>query len=252
MRHALALLLALLVSGPPASASAVPARDASVVHVDDGDTIEVWLDGRIERVRYIGIDAPEIAHDGVGAAPGGEAATRLNQSLVRGRRVRLEFDREKRDRYGRLLAYVWVGGTMVNLEMVRRGYARALTIPPNVRYEEWFARAEAEAQADRLGLWDGRGLDGAATAPHRREPPRSRDSRAFRPFVPRRARASVASLAPSASPRPMLVARARDIRRAWIPISPAPHTMALSRCGSATRSRLPCLNNIRTWGRHGP
>jgi micrococcal nuclease len=139
---------ALALAGPAATT-----RDAAVVYVDDGDTIDVRLDDRVERVRYIGIDAPEIAHDGLEAARGGEEAARLNRTLVAGRRVRLEIDREERDRYGRLLAYVWVGDTMANLEMVRRGYARALTIPPNVRYAASFAAAEAEAHAAGRGLW---------------------------------------------------------------------------------------------------
>ena len=164
MRHALALSMILLATAVPTSAWTEPAsmREATVVHVDDGDTIDVRVDGRAERVRYIGIDAPEIAHDGVGGARGGEAATRLNRALLGGRHVRLELDRERRDRYGRLLAYVWVGDAMINVEMVRRGYARVLTIPPNVRYERWFARAEAEAQAAHLGLWGAGDLDDPA------------------------------------------------------------------------------------------
>jgi micrococcal nuclease len=162
MRHALALSLALLATSVPASAWTEPAstREATVVHVDDGDTIDVRVDGHRERVRYIGIDAPEVAHAGVGGARGGEAAARLNQGLVGGgRHVRLEFDQQRRDRHGRLLAYVWRGDMMINLEMVRRGHARVLTIPPNVRYERWFASAQAEARAARRGLWGDREPD---------------------------------------------------------------------------------------------
>lgn len=165
MRHAPLLAVTLLAIALPASLApgSAPTCQAVVVHVDDGDTIHVRVDGRIERVRYIGIDAPEIAHDGVGGARGGEAATRLNHALLRGGQVGLEFDEERRDRYGRLLAYVWVGKVMVNLEMIRRGYARTLSIPPNVRHEAWFARAQAEAQAARRGLWGDGDLDWAAT-----------------------------------------------------------------------------------------
>ena len=155
MRYGLVCSVALLASSPAAAAWTYPPAtlEAIVVHVDDGDTIDVQVDGRVERVRYIGIDAPEIAHEGSGGAPGGEAAARLNRTLLRGRHVRLELDQEQRDRYGRLLAYVWTGGTMVNLEMVRLGYARALTIPPNVRYAQRFAGAEASAERAQLGLW---------------------------------------------------------------------------------------------------
>jgi micrococcal nuclease len=144
------LLIALAAAGTPAAA---PTQEAAVVYVDDGDTIDVRLGDRVERVRYIGIDAPEIAHDGVGGERGGAAATELNARFVMGRRVGLELDQEIRDRYGRLLAYVWVGPVMVNLEMARQGYARALTIPPNVRYRRLFVRAEAEARAAGRGIW---------------------------------------------------------------------------------------------------
>jgi micrococcal nuclease len=156
MRSLLSVLLLLL---PLAGVvEAFPARpdglgEATVVYVDDGDTIDVQIGGHIERVRYIGIDAPEVPHHGQGGTQAGEAAAQLNRTMVDRRRVRLEADVEARDRYGRLLAYVWLGGTMVNLEMVRRGYARALTIPPNLRYARWFIGAEAEARAAGRGLW---------------------------------------------------------------------------------------------------
>jgi micrococcal nuclease len=155
MRYGLVCSMALLAasiataawSGPP------PTLEAIVLHVDDGDTIDVRVDGRVERIRYIGIDAPEVAHEGTSGAQGGEAAARVNRALLGGGHVRLELDQEGRDRYGRLLAYVWTGSTMINLEMVRLGYARALTIPPNVRYARRFARAEASAEQASLGLW---------------------------------------------------------------------------------------------------
>ena len=155
MRYGLVYSVALLATSPATAAWTYPSPtlDAIVLHVDDGDTIDVRVDGRVERVRYIGIDAPEVAHEGAGGAQGGEAAARVNRSLLRGGRITLELDQERRDRYGRLLAYVWTGGTMVNLEMVRLGYARALTIPPNVRYARRFQRAEAAAEQAQLGLW---------------------------------------------------------------------------------------------------
>src|SRR5262245_41603869 len=155
MRYGLAWSVALLAasSATAAGTDPPPTLEAIVLHVDDGDTIDVRVDGRIERVRYIGVDAPEVAHEGTGGAQGGEAAARVNRALLRGRHVRLELDQEKRDRYGRLLAYVWTGSTMVNLEMVRLGYARALTIPPNVRYAQRFAAAQTSAERAQLGLW---------------------------------------------------------------------------------------------------
>lgn len=155
MRHAswfCAVVVGLAAAAPVLDA-ADSLHEGTVVNVDDGDTIDVRLGDRIERVRYIGMDAPEVPHYGVGGARGGEAAARLNRSLVGGRRVRLELDVEQRDHYGRLLAYIWVDGVMINVELVRRGYARALRIPPNVRYQRAFAAAEAEARAARRGLW---------------------------------------------------------------------------------------------------
>jgi micrococcal nuclease len=157
MRRAIVLLALISTIGlaMPARAAAGGTIDGSLVHVIDGDTADVRLGDRVERVRYIGIDAPEVAHHGVGGAPGGEAARRANAMLLAGRSVRLELDAEPRDRYGRLLAYVWVGDTLVNLAMVERGYAIALPIRPNARYAEWFARAELDARAAGRGLWSG-------------------------------------------------------------------------------------------------
>jgi micrococcal nuclease len=119
-----------------------------VVRISDGDTIRVRLaSGREERVRYIGIDAPERG-DCFSAR-----ATAFNARLVAGREVRLEPDAEERDRYGRLLAYVYAEGTFVNEELVRRGYAQPLTVPPNVRYAARFRRLADAARSAGSGLW---------------------------------------------------------------------------------------------------
>ena len=165
MRPALWLsaeFLALVTTCATAAALGHPRAvyEGVVVHIEDGDTIDVRIGDRVERVRYIGIDAPEVPHHGLDGTRGGEAARRLNRALVRGRRVSLELDVEERDHYGRLLAYVWVGDRMINLEMVRRGYARVLTIPPNIRHEGRFAQAETEARVAGRGLW-GSGDPGA-------------------------------------------------------------------------------------------
>jgi micrococcal nuclease len=127
--------------------------EAGVVRVVDGDTITVRLGERVEKVRYIGVNTPELRHPTRGAEPGGRAALAANRELVEGRRVRLELDVEERDRYGRLLAYVWTGDRMVNAELVRRGYAQVMTIPPNVRYQDLFLRLERDARAAGRGLW---------------------------------------------------------------------------------------------------
>jgi micrococcal nuclease len=121
-----------------------------VVRVSDGDTIRVRLDsGREERVRYIGVDTPELASHECFA----ERAAAFNARLVEGREVRLERDAEERDRYGRLLAYVYAGDTFVNAELVRRGYAQPLTVPPNVAHADDFRALAADARRAGSGLW---------------------------------------------------------------------------------------------------
>jgi micrococcal nuclease len=124
-----------------------------VVRAVDGDTILVKLGGRTEYVRYIGIDTPETVKPGTPVQCFGPQAHELNSDLVSGRTVRLRFDVERRDRYGRLLAYVYVSGRFVNAILVRRGYARTLTIPPDDTYARRFARLQHRAGRLGLGLW---------------------------------------------------------------------------------------------------
>jgi micrococcal nuclease len=130
-------------------------RTGRVVRVTDGDTIRVAVGGREERVRYIGIDTPESATPGAPVECFGRAAARANARLVAGRRVRLVTDAEPRDRYGRLLAYVFRAGDgrFVNAALVRAGYAVPLTVPPNVRHADRFRALASEARADGRGLW---------------------------------------------------------------------------------------------------
>jgi micrococcal nuclease len=124
-----------------------------VVDVVDGDTIEVVIDGEVEDVRYIGIDTPESAIPGEPVECFGKASSRENERLVAGETVRLVFDAERRDRYGRLLAYVHVGDVFVNGELVGGGFARTLEIEPNTSRAERLGRLEAEAGREGLGLW---------------------------------------------------------------------------------------------------
>jgi micrococcal nuclease len=145
---ALLLLLPLLGAG-----SAGAPIEGTVVRVVDGDTIHVQLADRVEKVRYIGVDSPEVHHPVKGEEPGGRAAASVNRGLVEGRRVRLELDVRTRDRWGRLLAYVWVGETMINAELIRLGYAHVTTVPPNVRYQQLFVKLHREAREAGRGLW---------------------------------------------------------------------------------------------------
>jgi micrococcal nuclease len=148
------LLLALLplLLAPPASSTA-GSLDATVVRVVDGDTIQVRIGGRLEKVRYIGVNTPEVHHPTKGEEPGGREATEVNRGLVEGKPARLELDVQERDRYGRVLAYVWVGDVMINAELVRLGYAQVMTVPPNVRYQTLFLRLAREAREAGRGLW---------------------------------------------------------------------------------------------------
>lgn len=128
---------------------------AMVTRVVDGDTIKVQVGGATERVRYIGIDTPETVKPNSPVECYGRAASDFNKRLVDGEAVTLTFDVEQRDRYGRLLAYVRRArdGLLVNDELVRRGYATTLTIPPNVRYAELFRAAQRSAREAGRGLW---------------------------------------------------------------------------------------------------
>jgi micrococcal nuclease len=126
-----------------------------VTRVVDGDTIHVRVDGRREKVRYIGVDTPESVKPGAPVECFAKRASAFNTRLVAGERVRLVLDDEARDRYGRLLAYVYRArdGLFVNAALVRRGYAVALTIPPNVAHADELRRLAASARRKQRGLW---------------------------------------------------------------------------------------------------
>lgn len=125
-----------------------------MVRVVDGDTIRILLRGGEEPVRYIGVDTPETRRPG-SPVECFKAASARNARLVEGERVRLVFDVERRDRYDRLLAYVYRSrdGLFVNAALVRDGYATQLTVPPNVRFAERFRRLARRAREAGRGLW---------------------------------------------------------------------------------------------------
>ena len=130
--------------------SALAAEFAVVRHVIDGDTV-VLSDG--EKIRYIGINTPEINHPTRGVEPGGREALKANKKLVWRKKIKLVYDSELQDKYGRTLAYVWVDTTFVNAHLVRQGLARILVIPPNTRYAKLFRRLEREARKAGRGIW---------------------------------------------------------------------------------------------------
>ncbi len=124
-----------------------------VVAVVDGDTLDVEWAGRRERVRLLGVDTPETADpDRPVGCYGPEAAAFTHQRLF-GRTVRLRFDRERRDRFGRLLAYVDVDGRRFNDELLAGGYARLLVIPPNGKHARDMLDQELGARSAGRGLW---------------------------------------------------------------------------------------------------
>jgi micrococcal nuclease len=137
-----------------------PARfDATVVHVSDGDTITVefgtgGLGERTEKVRILGADTPEVVDPRKPVqCYGPEASAYTKARLAPGTRVTLETDAEVRDKYGRLLAYVYVGDARYDDELLRLGFARLLIIPPNGVHARAMLGAELEARAARRGLW---------------------------------------------------------------------------------------------------
>ena len=124
----------------------------TVQWVNDGDTI-VLADGK--RVRYIGINSPEIDHDKQRAQPFGYPARTFNKQMVLNRKIRLEFDLERQDRYGRLLAYIFLtDGILLNEKMLQQGYAFFLFHKPNLKYNQRLLKAQQEAMKARKGLWN--------------------------------------------------------------------------------------------------
>ncbi|KKQ98436.1 MAG: hypothetical protein UT24_C0004G0059 [Candidatus Woesebacteria bacterium GW2011_GWB1_39_12] len=118
-----------------------------VIKVIDGDTIVLE---NSETVRYIGIDTPEVSQ---GRECFSKESTEKNIELVLGKEIRLKKDVSERDRYGRLLRYVYVGDTFINETLVRDGFAFSYTYPPDVKYSELFKEAEKDARENKRGLW---------------------------------------------------------------------------------------------------
>jgi len=143
------LFFLLILSGLYKAASA--SSFYSVRWVDDGDTV-VLADGR--RVRFIGINAPEVAHENSPAERFGPEARNFNRKLVLKKKVRLEFDRKKSDQYGRVLAYIFLqDGTFVNAELLKGGYAYYVFSRPNTKYDPLLLCCQREAMSKRVGMW---------------------------------------------------------------------------------------------------
>jgi endonuclease YncB( thermonuclease family) len=126
-----------------------------VADVIDGDTLRL---ANLARVRLLGADSPETKHPSLPPQPWGAEATAFTQAFVEGRSLRLAFDRERKDKFGRFLAYVYVGDRLLNEELLRAGLARArLQYPYSAEMKRRFSAAEAEAKTAKRGIWSGRG-----------------------------------------------------------------------------------------------
>lgn len=127
-----------------------------VVRVVDGDTIIVDRDGKETRIRFIGVDTPESVNpdESLNSEQGAIAAD-FTKELLTGQQVYLEYDKERTDKYDRVLAYVYLsdGETMVETELLNRGMARTMTIEPNTKYATYFEQLEAAAAEKKIGIW---------------------------------------------------------------------------------------------------
>ena len=134
--------------------AAAPTVTVEVDRVVDGDTAKVFYEGESEYVRYIGIDTPASVDPGSPVECFGEESKSFNAGQIEGEDVRLVFGPEQRDRFDRLLAYVYVRDLMLNAELLRRGYAETLTVAPNDARSGQFDRLEGQAREAGRGLWE--------------------------------------------------------------------------------------------------
>ena len=140
-------------SSPPPNGQPDLVKIADVI---DGDKVDIDINGRTERVRLIGVNTPETKHP---TKPiecfGPEASEYMTQLLPKGTTVRIERDVEARDRYGRMLLYLYLGSDnlFINLDLVARGYGMPMSIEPNTFHRNDFVRAAAQAEAADVGLW---------------------------------------------------------------------------------------------------
>lgn len=126
-----------------------------VIRIIDGDTIVVNNGSKNEKVRFIGINTPETVDPKSPIERYGKEASAFTRRMLEGKKVRLEYDIQQRDKYLRLLAYVYLeNGQMFNRMLVEEGYAQAMTVPPNIKYQQDFIRLERKARENNKGLWN--------------------------------------------------------------------------------------------------
>lgn len=148
----------------PLANDAVKVLEIKVDRVVDGDTIQVYLKGKKEHIRMIGVNTPETVKEDSPVEYYGPEASNYTKKMLTGKTVYLEFDVGERDRFGRPLAYVWlekpksdsdgeVRAKMFNAQLLLQGYGRIITIPPNVKYVDNFKKYQTEAREKKRGLW---------------------------------------------------------------------------------------------------
>lgn len=133
--------------------------DVTLDRAVDGDTIKVTYNGNVDTVRYLLIDTPETKKPNSCVQPYGEDASKRNKELVNSGKLQLEFDKgDRRDKYGRLLAYVYVDGKSVQETLLKEGLARvAYVYEPNTKYIDQFKKDEQEAKSEKLSIWSKNG-----------------------------------------------------------------------------------------------
>ncbi|MFZ5642292.1 MAG: thermonuclease family protein [Bacillota bacterium] len=125
-----------------------------VSRVIDGDTFEIINSGKKERVRMIGIDTPETVKPGAKVEPLGPEASSYTKKAIEGKKVRIELDVQERDKYGRILAYVYLeDGALLNARLLEEGLAVIMTVPPNVRMADDFYKLQKNAREHKKGVW---------------------------------------------------------------------------------------------------
>ncbi|NHN28473.1 thermonuclease family protein [Paenibacillus agricola] len=151
------LLMVVLLAGcqlQATPASSATGRDqVKVTRIVDGDTLEILLNGKKEKLRLIGVDTPETKKANTPVMFYGEEAAQYTKKRLDQKMIELEWDVDRKDQYDRLLAYVWIEGELFNRALIREGYARLATFPPNVRYVDKFKLDQEDARKKQKGLW---------------------------------------------------------------------------------------------------
>lgn len=128
-------------------------KEGEILRVVDGDTYEIFIDGK-EKVRLIGVDTPEsVAPQKERNVEEGRIASDFAKELLEGKLAQIEYDVQERDRYGRILAYLYVDGKMINEILLEEGMAQTATYPPNVKYADRFREIERAARESGKGFW---------------------------------------------------------------------------------------------------